>query len=963
MIRRLSFISCFIRLSLPLTLFFMCLSFSAGASAGVYSHQRKPVTTVPLHYVAAYAPDELLIRFKETTTKRRAVFLRQKFQARTLHRLKSIAVEHWKLPAGSDLEATLKMLKNNPTVKYAEPNYRRYPRATPNDPFFSNQWGLQNTGQMLPGFSTGIVGADMDLPTAWNTTTGSRNVVVAIVDDSVDINHPDLQANIWQNSGETPNDGIDNDGNGFIDDVHGWDFVNNDNDPSADPGFGEGHGSSVAGCVGAVGNNATGVTGVNWAVSIMGLKMGFDIVSVIQALQYAQQNGAHIVNASYGGPGFSQAEFDAIQSLANSGVLFVAAAGNYEGNNDITPDAPSSYDLPNVIAVGASGPDDGLLTWSHWGATSVDLIAPGEHIFTATPLSNFSSTPGYHFIDGTSFSSPYVAGIAALVKAAFPTATFQEMKGRIFAGATPMVKLQGKVATSARASATGALTAIPTPQMLIRKFQWVDGGNGFPDPGETANVLINLENNWLDATGVSATLSSLGNNATIVVATATYPDIAGGSNADPVSTFSISIPQNMTGYQIYRFRLDITAVGGYATSRYYELRSGTLQNGVMLNESIQTDAQDDFRLYHIDIPAGATNLTISTSSSSVDVDMLISPHQPPLFDFNGYWMGPMEPGIIVAANIGNESHTITAPQAATYYIMVLNYDNQITTAAPFSVSASYTPGVEHTPVVSAPTNILLRTNNIAASIPSTQTQITVFLNSATALDIEDGALVNIQNNAPAFFLPGVTRVTFSVADSAGNTGTAEAAVMVKVVSSTQVQTPLAKNIHTTSEYVVPFMFSGSGIVMASDLMAATGVNASLQKWDVSLQQRVSQSVLNDFALRVGDVYFVSVSGDSNVNLTGILPMNQTFSLVKNFATTSENLLFLYPGMKAAHTITDSTSLIDAIKVKMNGISKNVSLQKWDPALQQRISASGLNVFTIHEGEGYFISASEGVNWP
>ncbi|MDX8390812.1 MAG: DUF1566 domain-containing protein [Mariprofundaceae bacterium] len=272
------------------------------------------------------------------------------------------------------------------------------------------------------------------------------------------------------------------------------------------------------------------------------------------------------------------------------------------------------------------------------------------------------------------------------------------------------------------------------------------------------------------------------------------------------------------------------------------------------------------------------------------------------------------------------------------------------------------------PVVKAPANIRMVIADAATSVLASDASIAAFLNGATASDAEDGVITNISNNAPASFLPGVTRVRFSVTDSAGNTGAAEAAVMVKVLSATQAQLPLAQNSTTTSEYVIPFSFTGTGMTKASDLMAAIGAglangSVSIQKWDVNLQQRVSHSSLNDFALNVGDVYFVSVTGDSSLNLTGTLPANPSFTLVKNVGTTSENMLFLNPGVKATYGLTTASSLIAAIKARMIGGTGNVTLQKWDSVLQQRVSSSVLNDFILNEGDSYFISVSESVQWP
>ncbi|MDX8390519.1 MAG: matrixin family metalloprotease [Mariprofundaceae bacterium] len=306
-------------------------------------------------------------------------------------------------------------------------------------------------------------------------------------------------------------------------------------------------------------------------------------------------------------------------------------------------------------------------------------------------------------------------------------------------------------------------------------------------------------------------------------------------------------------------------------------------------------------------------------------------------------------------------------EATTPAIMDPFYSDTIATPQQDDINgiiALYGAATNTSPVIIPPPNIVIQVNNSATTLQASNQAIDLFLNTVSASDVEDGVLANIQNDAPASFSTGITRVTFSVTDSSGVTVSATAVVMIQVLNSTQSITPLAKNPSTTSEYAVPLLLQGTGLTLGGDLINAISVGgSSIQKWDVNLQQRVSQSSLNNFTLNVGDVYFISVSGDASLNLSGTLPANPVFSLVNNPSTTSENMVFLYPGMKAAQSITDSASLIAAIKAKTTSGLGNVSLQKWDPGLQQRVSASTLNAFVINEGEGYFVSVSESVSWP
>ena len=248
-----------------------------------------------------------------------------------------------------------------------------------NDPQFGELWSLNNTGQ-----SGGTVDADIDAPEAWDLTTGSQAVVVGLIDTGVDYTHPDLASNIWTNLDEVPDDGVDNDGNGYVDDVYGWDFVSGDNDPFDD----NGHGTHVAGTLAAVGNNGAGVTGVSWHSQIMPLKFldatGFGTTAdAVAALDYATgmcQRGVNIrmTNNSWGGGAYSQALANAIQASGQCNMLFVASAGNTSSDADQSPSYPAGYELDNVIAVAATDRNDNKAVFSDFGATSVDLAAAGD---------------------------------------------------------------------------------------------------------------------------------------------------------------------------------------------------------------------------------------------------------------------------------------------------------------------------------------------------------------------------------------------------------------------------------------------------------------------------------------------------------------------------------------------------------------------------------------------------------
>jgi subtilisin family serine protease len=290
-----------------------------------------------------------------------------------------------KLPKHKSIRQALKSYLENPQIEYAEPNYIVHTAVIPNDTYFSNLWGLNNTGQ-----TGGTNDADIDAPEAWNMTTGSSSVVIAVVDTGVTYNHPDLGGNIWVNTGETNcTDGIDNDGNGYIDDCYGWDFIGDDNNPTDY----NGHGTHVAGTIAAVGNNSAGITGVMWTAKIMPLRFlgvsGYGTTAdAISAILYANANGAHVINNSWGGGGYSEALKDAIDV---SSAVVVCAAGNDGTDNDSSPFYPASYASSSIISVAATNHDDALASFSNYGPTSVDVAAPGVSIYSTIPVFSYGS--------------------------------------------------------------------------------------------------------------------------------------------------------------------------------------------------------------------------------------------------------------------------------------------------------------------------------------------------------------------------------------------------------------------------------------------------------------------------------------------------------------------------------------------------------------------------------------------
>ena len=355
--------------------------------------------------------------------------------------------------AGTTMQSKLDTILNDPAVDYAEPNWLVRHMAVSNDLYYTNGtlWGMYGSAT-TPANQYGS-GAG----SAWTRGADCSNVVVGIIDEGYMYTHPELAANAYTNPGETAGNGRDDDGNGLVDDVYGWDFANNDN--TVFDGAGDDHGTHVAGTIGGVGGNGTGVAGVCWNVKLMSAKFlgsrGGTTANAIKAVDYftgLKNKGMNIVatNNSWGGGGFSQGLYDAIERSNTAGILFIAAAGNSGADNDATPAYPSGYANANVIAVAALQSNGALASYSQFGATTVDIGAPGSAIMSTVPVSNKGKVvAGYSSYSGTSMATPHVAGAAALYKARNPGATAAQIKAALLNG-TSTPSLQGKVATGDR---------------------------------------------------------------------------------------------------------------------------------------------------------------------------------------------------------------------------------------------------------------------------------------------------------------------------------------------------------------------------------------------------------------------------------------------------------------------------------------------------------------------------------
>ena len=501
------------------------------------------------HPAPSAVPGQMLVGFAPHTTAAQQRAIVHAAGGTVLHRFGSLDIALVKTAATGRLRANV---AGNRHVRFVEPNAIIHTDALPNDPSFGNQWGLRNTGQSF-NFSSATPGDDIHAAGAWDVTTGSKAVTVAVVDSGVDATHPDLASNIWANPGEScagcATNGVDDDGNGFVDDAHGWNCLAGSNNPADD----NGHGTHVAGIIGAAGNNGTGVSGVDWRVSLMPVKfVGADgsgtTADAICGILYAVANGANVINASWGDTDYSQALYDAIAQADQHGVLFVAAAGNDGENNDSSPHYPASYNLPNVISVAATDANDNLSWFSDYGPGSVDIGAPGQNILSTWPGG------GYRYEDGTSMATPFVTGAAALVKAADPSATAVGIKALLMGTADPAADLSGVVASGGRLDASAAVHCSNAGEVVIDS-----PGQGFiAAAGQPLPVEV-IGSSCADAGGVAVTATANGAPVTLTsrgdgLYTGTYVPSASGpvtiqasATAGTTATASVSgaVPQSI----------------------------------------------------------------------------------------------------------------------------------------------------------------------------------------------------------------------------------------------------------------------------------------------------------------------------------------------------------------------------------------------------------------------------------
>lgn len=372
------------------------------------------------------------------------------------------------------IQKLIEELKALPEVAYAEPNFiYKAISTTTSDPMYEKLWGLKNTGTNEPNKEgnysgvQGTPGADVNAEKAWQITKGSKNVVIAIIDTGIDYSHPDLVENIWTNPKEIAGNMIDDDGNGYVDDIHGWNaFAKNGN-----PMDGNAHGTHCAGTIGASHDNNVGVAGVMSEVQMMAVKFLSDqgsgsLADAIDAINYATKMNVDLMSNSWGGGGFSQALEDSIKAANDRGILFVAAAGNSSTNNDSSPHYPSNYQVNNVISVAAHTVSDNLASFSCFGKRTVHVAAPGHNILSTVPGNK------YAVYSGTSMATPHVSGVLGLLLSKEGRLPVEEVRNRLMATTVPVGTYRKKTISGGRVDAYNLLTDTRIPREEPSEDAW-----------------------------------------------------------------------------------------------------------------------------------------------------------------------------------------------------------------------------------------------------------------------------------------------------------------------------------------------------------------------------------------------------------------------------------------------------------------------------------------------------------
>ena len=769
---------------------------------------RQAGTTVPVDIDA----HTVLIRFKDTsdTATRDAICRKVGLGAmQTYSLVPGLALVH---VAGNPMDA-IAMLKSSPAVDYIEPNYMYYRQATPDDPLFSQLWGMNQAANN-----------DIDAPEAWDIYTGDPNYRVAIIDTGIDFNHPDLQGNIWVNPGEIANDGTDNDGNGYIDDVSGWDFTGTglgtkygtgDNNPQD----GNGHGTHVAGTIAGKGNNGIGVAGVAWGAKIVPLKFLDDTGSgstanAILAVDYCRVNGIKLSNNSWGGGGYSAALGTAISNAGAADHLFVAAAGNSSLNIDgLLKSYPASYNLANQINVAATTSTGTMASFSNYGLTSVHVGAPGNAI-VSTYSTTVAGSTGYASLSGTSMASPHVTGVAALLRGRMPGWTVAQVKAAILSTVKPLASLSGKTVTGGTVSAYKALLSTiveSTPPVATATRSVAAGNLGWNNSAVTLTITATDEQGGSGVRDIRYTVGATTTTVAGASAAVTYTtdgirtvsyiatDNSGNASAAQSETIKIDRTLPVTAATVSAdstlITLSVTETGSGVAATYYTVDGGaqqTYNGGITLDGGTHTItywsvdvAGNTEAAKSISVPAGVLS-AVSVNPTAVNGGTNVT---------GTVTLGSAAPtgGIVVslssdsASAVVPASVTVAAGASTATFTVTTGVVNATTTATITAVAGTVTKTATLT-INQAPVTFSGLTLNPTSVRGGTSSTGTVTLsrasNTATTVTLRSSSATRASVPTSVTIPAGATSATFTVT-TATTTSTRTATISATALGTTR----------------------------------------------------------------------------------------------------------------------------------------------------------------------------------
>ncbi len=738
------------------------------------------------------------------------------------------------IPAGFDVRTTIGLLEKTGLFEYVEPDYIGHALAMPNDPRFSEQWSLNNTGG-----AAGIAGADIKAVNAWSIAHDASDVIVAVVDSGIRYTHQDLAANMWVNPGESgagkETNGVDDDGDGYVDDVYGVNVLNHSGNPDDDWG----HGTHVAGIIGAVGNNSLGVTGIAWHTKLMACKFidgsgNYAVSDAVTALDYARRKGANVVLAAWGGYSFTSAALrDAFVALRDAGIIVVAAAGNSGTNNDTTPLYPASYEYPNVISVAATDHADSLASFSDYGALTVDLAAPGSDILSCSNTSNAD----YRTLSGTSMASAHVAGAVALVWSHFPTDTYQQVISRIVSTVDPVPALSGKVMSGGRLDLAAALTTPAVPVITNIAPPAATVGNAFTyqisaTGSPTSYAATNLGGTGLTLNTGTGVISGTPLNVGSIVSQLTATNAAGTSAPVTLTvTVNAAAATDTTAPLILSFLIDLTTATN-STASYV----------VTFDEPVTGVTADDFTINtQGTATATITGVTAVNSSTyrvnfnfagtSGSIQMAINAIGTGITDaFGNPYVGGGYAASDVVALIAGPAADLVPPTIASFVA-----------GTPTSSAVTYTLTFSE-PVtgVTASDFLLQKPASLTASVgtitsDTTHTIYTVPVNytgnGTLQLMVFGGATANIRDAATNWFVGGTGQLTPPVTvgstaslpvitSAATDTGDVGIAFIYQITASGSPTSYAATNLAGTGLSLDP----GTGLISGTPATAGTIVS-------------------------------------------------------------------------------------------------------------------------------------------